>query len=839
MSETIKNLIETVEKEASGSSVIACRIKSISKFHYLGPFDLCYLTKEFQKSIKISFKKNTKTNFFHEFIGYDLPSPASISAYLKKLLELQEKEKSWLSNGKWRITNGYFCIYDAFTKVDIHVDIAIPGGMKLYGYAKDGNLINIDDNVWERAYISSVLRTMHHQKDSRIKLYRIFNKKNDLTLFLDTLLKFLIKNPKICNELYSSHTTLIESNGNRVLDIVINWLLKKRRYVDLSSFLKKLQEQNKKYVSFYSLFLEKRGKTLEALTSLANILLKTPHDVVLLYRQSSLLFNMQRFDEALILARVLVDLCSDSFEAWYLLSKIYLKKKNYAACLIALNIAPIKKHLNQESNEYYPKTNLEFTSPEEKYDSSLFEFNFMVTDSKLKFARYNEEMFMLAQDFHEENEKLQSSIEVLSANKLSPPEAKLYSILVQIEQEITWEKLLKLRGNIFLMENDNLSVQIPKSDQNNNQEYEIFEENKDQGTKERVKEDKNDNPIDMKRQNSEKSYSSSELELELPSFLQPEEEYDDQLRKLKSHMQVINQESNKKISHWNDKRTQKITELSIETFETEKNFENEEKISTANLPPQLNQIIEVGNLNEEGKSESSGREKEEMEQNLTPQKKGNKDGAEKNKKSSISQIKRPLTPKSEQHTPKNNLSSENVDQLKSEETPVAKRLCSKTTDFLFLCLFEDLNCLYDWQAEENLFEKESEKKEKDNEQDDDSYEDKISGPVWVLRGILSDRLGLEKSAEKAYKKAIETGFNLFSWIRLFQIYLNLPNYKSCQICLTEIMDEFEREGAKTWGFVPTWLEEGVLEISEKGGWEGKEEGLIAEIINEWKYWNEN
>lgn len=835
MSETIKNLIETIEKESSSSSVITCRIKSIPKFHNLGPFDLCFLTKEFQKSIKISFKKNIKTNFFHEFIGVDLPSPASISAYLKKLLELQEKEKSWLSNGKWRITNGYFCIYDAFTKIDIHVDIAIPGGMKLYGYAKDGNLINIDDQIWERAYISSVLRTMSHQKDSHIKLYRIFNKKNDLTVFLDILLKFFIMNPKICNELTSPHVTLIESNGNRVLNIVVDWLLRKRRYVHLSSFLQKLQEHHKKYASFYSLFLEKKGKPLDALTSLANILLRTPHDVVLLYRQSNLLFNLQRFDEALILSRILVDLCSDSFEAWYLLSKIYLKKKNYVSCLIALNIAPVNKNLNQESIEYYPKLNQEFTSPEEKHDSSLFEFNFMVTDSKLKFARYNEEMFMLAQDFHEENEKLQNNLENLSANKLSPLELKLYSILIQMEQEITWEKLLKLRGNIFLMENDNSSLNLPKSD-HNNQEYEIFEEKNDHENKERTQDEKYDQPTDLKKQNSEKSYSSSEHELELPSFLQPEEEYDEQLRKLKSHMQVINQESNKKISNWNDKRTQKITELSIETFETEKNLENEEKIGTT-PQPQLNEIMEVGNHNEECKSESSLHEKEERQGNLKVQKK-NKDGAGKNKKSSSPHPMRPLTPKNEDPTPKNQ-NSDRADIFKVEEMQVTKRLCSKTTDFLFLCLFEDLNCLYDWQAEENLFEKEGEKKEKDPEQEDDSYEDKISGSVWVLRGILSDRLVLENNAEKAYKKAIETGFNLFAWIRLFQIYLNLANYKSCQICIAEIMDEFEREGAKTWGFIPTWLEEGVLEISEKGGWEGKEEGMIEEVAQEWKYWNEN
>jgi hypothetical protein len=54
------------------------------------------------------------------------------------------------------------CIFDAFSRNDIHVEINIPGGMRLYGFNEENNLITVNDRMWEKAYVSSVLRSMSY-----------------------------------------------------------------------------------------------------------------------------------------------------------------------------------------------------------------------------------------------------------------------------------------------------------------------------------------------------------------------------------------------------------------------------------------------------------------------------------------------------------------------------------------------------------------------------------------------------------------------------------------------------------------------------------------------------
>ena len=68
------------------------------------------------------------------------------------------------------------CIFDSFSRNDIHVEVNIPGSIRIYGYTNENNLITVNDRLWEKAYVSSVLRSMNKQTFSYGKMFEEIKK---------------------------------------------------------------------------------------------------------------------------------------------------------------------------------------------------------------------------------------------------------------------------------------------------------------------------------------------------------------------------------------------------------------------------------------------------------------------------------------------------------------------------------------------------------------------------------------------------------------------------------------------------------------------------------------
>lgn len=92
MAKTIKNLPEIIENESQYGSALKLRQKAIGQFSLLGPPDLCYLTKEFQRSLNLSYNKPSFWGFYHYNYGLCPSTPAAVPAYVTKLLKDQEKK---------------------------------------------------------------------------------------------------------------------------------------------------------------------------------------------------------------------------------------------------------------------------------------------------------------------------------------------------------------------------------------------------------------------------------------------------------------------------------------------------------------------------------------------------------------------------------------------------------------------------------------------------------------------------------------------------------------------------------------------------------------------------
>lgn len=180
MSNTIKNLPEFIENDSQYELALRQRTKCLPQFSLLGPPDLCYLTKEFHRSLNLSFSKASIHGYYHYNYGLCPSSQLEVSKYLSKLLSEQETDSNWFSNGRWNISKATYCIFDLFSRVDIRIEIKLPfisgDNISCYGIANNEEIVQIEEKHWEMVYVSSVLRAMRPERIPVVKLYKEFHK---------------------------------------------------------------------------------------------------------------------------------------------------------------------------------------------------------------------------------------------------------------------------------------------------------------------------------------------------------------------------------------------------------------------------------------------------------------------------------------------------------------------------------------------------------------------------------------------------------------------------------------------------------------------------------------
>ena len=225
---------------------------------------------------------------------------------------------------------------------------------------------------------------------------------------------------------------LLSVKGNKMLNIICDYLVHKKRYQLAIKFINYLVDYNfHNAVIFNSI-----GNNLDTLKLIAPLLQKNPHVFCPIYQEAYSLMQLKRYDLAEKLAKSLIQMIPESFEAWLLLIEIYFYSKNYESALITLNIAPItqKKAYNNGFNFQNEDKLLEngfITEPKEKGDSDYFYFNLDVEQPDFRYTKLNDEYKYIQQDYIEENKKQEEGLNTLPALKLHNHELRLYQILVK------------------------------------------------------------------------------------------------------------------------------------------------------------------------------------------------------------------------------------------------------------------------------------------------------------------------------------------------------------------------------------------------------------------------
>ena len=89
------------------------------------------------RSAPLAHLSCTQLGSYHYVSGVDASSSASLAAYLNSLTYTVEEAPSWFfssgaGKGGYKIRGGAFCSFNAFSRVDVRVEVKIPGGVEAY-----------------------------------------------------------------------------------------------------------------------------------------------------------------------------------------------------------------------------------------------------------------------------------------------------------------------------------------------------------------------------------------------------------------------------------------------------------------------------------------------------------------------------------------------------------------------------------------------------------------------------------------------------------------------------------------------------------------------------------
>ncbi|KAF8588198.1 chaps-domain-containing protein [Ramaria rubella] len=422
--DTFRDVPEFFEVEL-GESLIA-RTEILATFRELGPPDLCH-------TVKSQGRGQKDLGTYHYVSGVDASSSASLAAYLNSLTYAVEDNSAWFSKSTaFKVRNGCYCCFNAFSRVDVRVDVKIPGGVNAYVIDLRGERHDATPEIWQETYLSALLRSILYADDVNYRLMG-FRKLDPITT-PEAELRFL----QAAEALFTKGWQLGSDPEIQVASVVSNHLtagvLKyfgdSFRYDQAANLFEKIYAREPEVASLLAQSYIGMNEEVKAVQIMSAALREHPQSYTLLHVQCDFLRSKRRHEWALKLARQAVNCAPSEFVTWAKLTEVYIELGMFEAALLTLNSCPMFTY-NERDLHRMPtpqRTHL----PVKQY----------IIDSQI-----------LGEDREEDNEA-DLALKRLPAPNLRGTFARAYSLLTRLVSQIGWDELLTTRSTVFVMEEE-------------------------------------------------------------------------------------------------------------------------------------------------------------------------------------------------------------------------------------------------------------------------------------------------------------------------------------------------------------------------------------------------
>lgn len=429
-----KDIPELFETDLGES--LASRTESLSQFRELGPPDLCHVVKTSGRSGQRDFGS------YHYITGVDASSSASLAAYINSLTYSIEDNQAWFGGGgkSWKLKNGCYCCFNAFSRVDIRVDVKIPGGVNAYVIDLRGERHEPTPDLWLETYVSAILRSILYSDDPAyyIEAWR----KLDPITTLESEIRFL----QAAEGLFSKGWQVGSDPEIQVATIVTNHLTagimkyfgNSGRYQPAANLFEKIAAREPDVASLLArayIGMNQEVKALQILTSTIHSVASPPNTLsslsyTLLHAQSDFLRSKNRHDLCLKLLKQAVNTAPSEFVTWEKLTECYIDLGEYENALLTLNSCPMFTFSGRDLPRLVP------------------------TPAKIHLPQKSPILEILPDRVKTDDDDADPALLRLPAPALRGTWARAYALLTRLVSKIGWDELLKIRSGVFVMEEE-------------------------------------------------------------------------------------------------------------------------------------------------------------------------------------------------------------------------------------------------------------------------------------------------------------------------------------------------------------------------------------------------
>ncbi|KAI8967706.1 Chs5p-Arf1p-binding proteins-domain-containing protein [Mycotypha africana] len=731
MGDILKDVPEFFESELGES--IAARTDALGTFRELGPPDLCHI-------IKAHPKPGTKElGSYHYVSGVDASSSATLAAYLNSLTYSLDETQSWFSKSNaWRIRSGIYCCFNAVSRVDVRVEVKIPGGVESYYVDVRGERHEATSSIWQETYLSAVLRAILYSDDSYYRLagYRKLDPITSLAgeqKFLEAVETLFWKSWQLGSNPEIQTATTVH---NHLTSGVMKYFGDSFRYGPAIELFTKLHKKDPEVGALLADSYIGQNEETKAIRVLNEDLKKTPMSYPLLHIQVDFLRSKGEYQMALKLAKFAVNTTPSEFLTWAKLTEVYIDVGDYKNALLTLNSCPMFTYSERDMHRMPApiKTHLPIKT-------DIINSGIMEEDAA---GRENEADPNLAR---------------LPAPALHGTFAKAYALLTRLVSKIGWDDLLRCRSEVFVMEEE---YRLQKAKEDNQKSSTSINGTND--------EHEDDQLAEAATQKSDRNKDTDNHPLPMPdeeTSRKIEEDKDHKSDEEKSELEenehtitenTSNQEEMNGVKNDENELADQMDSIDLDTEEKE-NGNNDKNVGKEDEPRSIElQHTPVSRPTQAAAEESSSAAADKSETSHTVSKSSGKNNSNNNNSTRID------TPNPSDGV---NFSFSN------------KRLCERWLDNLFMVLYEDLRIYTFWRTEVAHYRAQQMPYRK-------------TGTEWELLGDLAQRLWHAPEAKEAYEQCLDQKFSAKAWMKLLEIYVKESNVQRALLAAVKLTVYHER-----------------------------------------------
>ncbi|GES61898.1 clathrin-coated vesicle protein [Aspergillus terreus] len=407
-------------------AAVDARTESLQNLRELGPPDLVYLVKQPKTS------GNRQTGVYHHVTGIDASSSASLAAYVNTLT-FSPLDKTH------KVVSGVYCCYNAFSHLDMRVEVKIPGSLESYCIDERGDKRVATEALWLETFLCGVLRAYSYADNGsgdairKIVGVRRFNPVTNTEMehkFMDAAERLFFLGRQLSSD---PETQVPNTVSNHLTSGLLKYIQTTGRYTSGINLFEKLRTRDVEVSSLLARVLIMADEEVQAVRLMFDALQDVPMDYALLDCQAAFCQSKGEGELALECAKRAVTAAPSEFSTWARLAEVYVSLEQWDLALLTLNSCPMFTYQDKDTPRMPQPSRIMLPILAESMLDEIDEGQPRQGDP---------------------HDYVHPSLRRLHAAAYQGTFLKAYNLLTKIAASIGWDQLLKIRSEVFVMEEE-------------------------------------------------------------------------------------------------------------------------------------------------------------------------------------------------------------------------------------------------------------------------------------------------------------------------------------------------------------------------------------------------